>query len=221
MPHHTKDKGDLACVLTIADLSRKGYVVFSPVVCEHLPFDLIAYKDGRCHRIQCKYSSDGVVRRATSWASRAGNHIKLYQPGDFDYFALYLHKIDTVIYPPMALRGCTINITVPAIFQPFYWYGDFLDLTDNPPRRTYQEFEAPGGNKDGLVCGGPRKVARPTAEALEQMLWTMPTTHIARQFGVSDSAVGKWAKACQIRKPPRGYWAKQGPRAAEADPPCL
>lgn len=53
--HHTKDKGDLAAAKVIADLVEKEYSVFVPVVTEHTPFDLIAYKDGKCYRIQAKY----------------------------------------------------------------------------------------------------------------------------------------------------------------------
>ena len=50
---------------------------------------------------------------------------------------------------------------------------------------------------------------RPSKELLGKMLWEMPTIKIAKQFGVSDKAVAKWAKAYGINKPPRGYWAKQ------------
>lgn len=41
MVHHTKDKGDLATIKAIADLSEKGYAIFTPLVCEHLRFDFI------------------------------------------------------------------------------------------------------------------------------------------------------------------------------------
>ncbi len=210
MSHHTKDKGDLACAIAIADLSRKGYSVFSPVACEHLPFDLIAYKDGKCHRIQCKYSADGFVKRTTSWADRSGSHSRQYQPGDFDYFAVYVPHADKVVYPAISFRGCTINFSPPNTFLPFYWYEDFLEFTDEAQKRTYREVGgADGGSKTGLRNGGPRKVARPTVEELQEMLWTHPTTHIAQQYGVTDNAVAKWAKTYGIAKPPRGYWAKQ------------
>jgi len=54
-----------------------------------------------------------------------------------------------------------------------------------------------------------RKVERPSKEELEKLLWKMPTTKIAEQFGVSDKAIGKWAKSYGIAKPPRGYWQKK------------
>lgn len=46
----------------------------------------------------------------------------------------------------------------------------------------------------------------PTREELKEYLWEQPTTLIAKNFGVSDSAVGKWAKSYGLAKPPRGYW---------------
>lgn len=54
-----------------------------------------------------------------------------------------------------------------------------------------------------------RRVVRPSKEELEKMIWTKPTTQIAKDFGVSDKAVEKWCKAYGIEKPPRGYWAKK------------
>lgn len=53
---------------------------------------------------------------------------------------------------------------------------------------------------------GARKVARPSREVLNKLLWEKPTIEIAKEFNVSDSAVGKWAKTYGIQKPPRGYW---------------
>ncbi len=63
------------------------------------------------------------------------------------------------------------------------------------------------------ITGQPRyynRIAeRPDKETLEKMLWEMPTTKIANTYSVSDKAVEKWAKAYDLNKPPRGYWAKQ------------
>lgn len=41
------------------------------------------------------------------------------------------------------------------------------------------------------------------------MIWEKPTTHIAKDFGVSGKAIEKWCKTYGISKPPRGYWNKQ------------
>lgn len=54
-----------------------------------------------------------------------------------------------------------------------------------------------------------RRAVRPSKEELEKIIWTKPTTHIAKQFGVSDKAIEKWCKAYGIEKPTRGDWAKK------------
>lgn len=53
-----------------------------------------------------------------------------------------------------------------------------------------------------------RKIERPNKQKLEELLWEKPTTHIAKEYGVSDKAVEKWSKIYGISKPPRGYWQK-------------
>ncbi len=53
------------------------------------------------------------------------------------------------------------------------------------------------------------KIEHPTKKELFKLIWEKPTTHIAKDFGVSDKAIEKWCKKYGIEKPPRGYWAKQ------------
>ncbi len=45
-------------------------------------------------------------------------------------------------------------------------------------------------------------------EELRQLVWDIPTTHIARLYGVSDKAIEKRCKALGITKPARGYWTR-------------
>jgi len=49
---------------------------------------------------------------------------------------------------------------------------------------------------------------KPTKEQLLKEIWEIPTTKVAKKYGVSDKAVEKWCKKYDIQKPPRGYWAK-------------
>lgn len=58
-----------------------------------------------------------------------------------------------------------------------------------------------------------------TREALEKLVWEMPTTQVAALFGVSDKAVEKRCKRLGVSKPPRGYWAKLA--AGQVDPEIL
>jgi hypothetical protein len=52
------------------------------------------------------------------------------------------------------------------------------------------------------------RLFNPTKEELEQLVWQMPTTKLAKLYGVSDSAIGNRCKILGILKPPRGYWKK-------------
>jgi len=45
-------------------------------------------------------------------------------------------------------------------------------------------------------------------DELKELVWQMPTTHVAEELGVSDKAIEKRCKKFGITKPPRGYWAK-------------
>ncbi|MDJ0737052.1 MAG: group I intron-associated PD-(D/E)XK endonuclease [Nostocaceae cyanobacterium] len=209
--HHTKNKGDIAAAKAIADLVCKGYSIFTPVVSEHLPFDLIVYKDGQCYRIQAKYSCNGEIKNKTSWADKNGTHQKKYKAEDFDFYAVYLPDIDRVVYPSINFGGCCIRTQIPKSATPFYWWEDFTDFTEQAFKRTYKEFGVDLStrkvNSDSRIH--TRKVERPSKEELEKLVWSKPTTQIGKQFGVSDKAVEKWCKTYGIEKPPRGYWVKK------------
>lgn len=54
----------------------------------------------------------------------------------------------------------------------------------------------------------PTKINWPTPEQLQKMLWEFPTTKIAQELGVSDTAICQFSKKFKLTKPPRGYWSK-------------
>jgi hypothetical protein len=45
-------------------------------------------------------------------------------------------------------------------------------------------------------------------EELYQKVWTTPAIKLAREFGISDVALGKICRRMEIPKPPSGYWRK-------------
>ncbi len=49
----------------------------------------------------------------------------------------------------------------------------------------------------------------PSIEELRELVWSKPSTHIAKDFGVSDRMIGKWCVKRGITKPPPGYWKKK------------
>ena len=45
-----------------------------------------------------------------------------------------------------------------------------------------------------------------TREQLYESVWTKPTTHLAREFGISDVALAKICRKLDVPKPGPGYW---------------
>ncbi|HYK87263.1 MAG TPA: hypothetical protein VE398_00735 [Acidobacteriota bacterium] len=56
-----------------------------------------------------------------------------------------------------------------------------------------------------------------TRQQLYEKVWATPATILAREFGVSDVALGKACRRHKIPKPPPGYWAAK--RFGKAKPP--
>ena len=206
-------KGDIGAIQVIADLAKKGYIIFTPLVCESLPFDIIAYKDGISKRIQCKYSTDGHIRNGTSGSDKFGNHKRKYKDDDFDYYGVYLPDVDKVVYPSIKFRGSYLATEVRNSTTPFYWWEDFVEFTDVAEKKTYKDFglQLTKTVTEKVIESRikSRKAPRPAKEDLQKLLWEIPTIQIARRYNVSDNAIAKWAKSYGIEKPPRGYWAKK------------
>lgn len=57
----------------------------------------------------------------------------------------------------------------------------------------------------------------PSDEDLARLVWEKPSRAIAAQLGVSDSMLSRRCKQRGIRKPPRGWWAKQSRDGREAE----
>jgi len=208
LKHHTKSKGDLAAIKAIADLSEKGFEILTPLICEHLPFDFVGYKDEKFIRFQAKYRKDGSVPAKTSWSDKNGAHNKRYGDNDFDYYAIYLPDVKAMCYPSISFMGAKLTTTVPNSSTSFYWYKDFLDLTDKADKKTYRDF---GYELTGSKGPRPetRKVVRPSKEELHELIWEKPMTELSKKFGVSDKAIAKWITSYKIEKPPTGYWLRQ------------
>ena len=63
------------------------------------------------------------------------------------------------------------------------------------------------------------KVIKCTRNELYEKIWNTPTIKLARDFGLSDVALGKICKKHSIPKPPLGYWAKLAHGKAVPRPP--
>lgn len=64
----------------------------------------------------------------------------------------------------------------------------------------------PCANKDIILT---EKADWPSDKALAKLVWAKPSTIIAKELGVSDTAIKKRCRARGIPKPPRGYWTQR------------
>lgn len=202
-------KGDLAVGKAIARLIELNYEILTPFSL-HLRYDLVICKNNIFKKIQVKYSADREVASRTGQRLADGWNPNYYEEGDFDYYAVYLPEIDRVLFPSIKYAGITFAIEPQPV--PFWWFEDFLDLTDDATKRIYEEFEETErinnlNQRSKAPRFARRMVDRPTKEALEKMVWEKPTTQIAKMYGVSDKAVEKWCKIYEIKKPGRGHWS--------------
>ena len=85
--HEKKIKGDIGFAFAIAVATEQGWSCCIPFS-EHCSYDFIAEKNGKCKRVQVKYttpSAEGVlkVKLASSWADKHGVHTKKRKFSDF------------------------------------------------------------------------------------------------------------------------------------------
>lgn len=113
--HHTKTKGDLGVAAAVYDLTKKGFIVCNPMT-KHAPFDLIAYADGRCLRIQVKYRalSRGVceVRFFSVWADRHGVHLTKMDKSEVDLICVYCPDTERCYYLDPNAHGGGVKLRV-------------------------------------------------------------------------------------------------------------
>ena len=78
--------------------------------------------------------------------------------------------------------------------------------------RCNKSFTVPAAHQDRrkhcsvLCCTLDRRLFEVSTEELYALVWSRPTTEVARLFGVSDKAIEKRCKRLGVPKPPRGYW---------------
>lgn len=196
----SKQKGDIGAIKVISDLAEKGYVILTPLVCESLPFDVVAYKDGKFTKIQCKYTSNGSAPKATSWTDKHGSHKRKYRDGDFDYYGLYLPSINKVIYPSIKFAGSTIRSTIPATNQKFYWWEDFKDFTDFADKRSVKDDGMTKRKTSDTSSFKFELLKIPSKEELIQLYSAKSLKEIACDYKISERVVSGWIKKYNILK---------------------
>ncbi len=158
-----------------------------------------------CHALTHSYS-DQMHKKLTQHfklgeVEQLISENRVYQPVSvlvFDSPESYARWQETHVGLQQLVEKGSTSLNVPARQETCLYCGKPLTL---PGQDTYCS------RKCSRLAA--RKVERPSKEDLQQLVWSKPTTQIAKDFGVSDKAVEKWCKAYGIEKPQRGYWAKK------------
>jgi hypothetical protein len=115
-PHHTKDKGDIGVAHAIGDLADQGFVVLA-ALCEHAPFDLVAYRDSEFIRVQVKYrtlSPNGTleVQFRSSWSDAKGTHVRPVDKDHIDVVCIYCPDTRECYYVDPKQHGKSVSLRV-------------------------------------------------------------------------------------------------------------
>ena len=213
--HHTKLKGDIAAAVVIADLSKKGYYVSTPLS-ENSPYDLIC-DTGQLLKIQVKYRASGEIPKNNVWNDKNGSHKVSIDLNKFDFFAIVNDDFTKIAYCPSSMTGKNIAFDYPNSYAGYYLWSDFKEFNfsipekrraKGDPERELQIRKHHIETSDSNNRKDTHKIFWPSDEEMLDLLWTLPTTSIAQKLGVSDSAIWKRCSMRQLSKPPRGYWTK-------------
>lgn len=205
-----KQAGAIALAKVLSDLTLKGYSCLLPVS-DINRYDLVVDTGCRLFKIQVKYTTSGNVVNGTCYSTKKGvNKIK-YNTGDFDYYAIYLATIDKVIYPSIAFKGSKIATTIPDSWVRFYWWEDFTKFTDSTNKRSIREFNKLPTNS--RILPQPTKITWPSDVELTKLVWEKPLTILAKELGVSNTAIKNRCKRHNIQKPEQGFWTKKTTRS--------
>jgi Phage integrase family len=82
-----------------------------------------------------------------------------------------------------------------------------VQVAQDGARRSNNGMPVAGTRQEGETNGLPR-VHRISRKDLYELIWSEPTTTLARRFGLSDVGLTKVCRRSDIPPPPRGYWAK-------------
>lgn len=203
-------QGDLGEARAIYELTRLGFVISKPLAV-HIPYDLIADKDGQLYRIQVKTtrmrnrkegaSTSYQVSLCTSGGNTKVHTRKLFDPTLCDY-VFVMTTDDRCWLIPTSELGRMSCVSVGTSSESRYdqyqiagWVAK-KDVVDVKPKIRVSQ------------AGTDRKIPPFTADELRAKVWEMPTTKVAQLYGLSDNGLSRWLKKWGINKPPRGYWAK-------------
>jgi len=109
----TKQKGNVGELLVAAELTKKGYYVFSELG-DNAPIDLIAISEHdtkKIVRVQVKSTTSKNGTITVSLLKTTKSYVRKYGENDFDLFAVYISDLDKIIYIPLSIVYKNDNVT--------------------------------------------------------------------------------------------------------------
>jgi hypothetical protein len=98
-----------------ADLVEQGFIVCFPAT-EHAPFDLVAYRHGRFHRVQVKYRAFDrgavTVQLTSGWTDRHGVHKRPIDRDAIDVICIYCPESNECYYVRPPTAGTEVRLRV-------------------------------------------------------------------------------------------------------------
>lgn len=230
----SKLKGDIAVTKVISDLTEKNYIVFRPIVAEHIPYDLIVEVEEKFYKLQVKYMcSERPISEKTVSSNSQGYKVKKYKETDFDFYALYYPEHKTILYPAFCFRGKTIRFSMPKNGQGSYFYEDFLGFTTVAQKRFVDLKQELKPKKSKIIeiknnickkCETPicnnaeycihcwprkQKIQWPSKEDLKKLVWEIPMSKLSIKLGVSNKSIVKRCLKLEIDTPPQGWFLRK------------
>ena len=99
--HEKKQKGDIGLGYAIAHITEQNWNVCLPLT-EHASCDFIAEQDGKCKRVQVRYTSPKKgrleVKLRSSWSDKNGVHVAKRSIEDFDVLAVYCPSLKQTFF---------------------------------------------------------------------------------------------------------------------------
>jgi integrase len=87
-------------------------------------------------------------------------------------------------------------------------HGDSVVQVTQARTRQRTNGASPADTTQEAETTGLPRVHRISRRDLYELIWSEPTTALARRFGISDVGLAKVCRRSDIPSPPRGYWAK-------------
>jgi hypothetical protein len=187
--HHTVVKGDVAVAAVVFDLTKRGYIVSTPLT-ENSPYDLVCDVGDKLLRLQVKFRAKGVIPKVSSWMSSEGTVTCPINRSKFDYYVIVNEDCTKLAYVHSSVQGSTIRWVPPTSYGDYLFWEDFQPFTETIKKRTC---DVPAVSKVRIENNPDRrtnKIVWPTDEELKKLVWGKPSVLLAEELGVSDSAIG-------------------------------